>query len=55
MKGATLAAFAGTALRLLPGLAGAALVSLAAWLVFPPAGIALAGLFLLLVDRRLAA
>jgi hypothetical protein len=40
-------------LRSAPGLGGAALVSFAGWDVFHPAGFALAGVFLLLIDRRL--
>ncbi|MFA5712534.1 hypothetical protein [Mycolicibacterium sp.] len=36
----------------LPGVAGAGLISFGAWLAWAPAGFIVAGLFLLLLDRR---
>lgn len=47
-----LAAAAGWAAARLPGVAGAVLVSAAAWLVYVPAGLAVAGVFCLLADWR---
>jgi len=47
-----LAAACGWAAARLPGAAGAALVSAAAWLVYVPAGLAVAGAFLLAADWR---
>lgn len=47
-----LAAVAGWAVARLPGVAGAALVSAAGWMVYEPAGLALAGGFCLLADWR---
>ena len=48
-----LASAAGAALRVLPGAAGAALVSWGAGLAWPPLGLATAGAFLLMLDRRM--
>jgi hypothetical protein len=39
--------------RTVPGLAGAALVSGGVWQVFRPAGVIVAGAFLLMLDRRI--
>ncbi|MEU0691437.1 hypothetical protein [Streptomyces uncialis] len=47
-----LAAAAGWTVARLPGAAGALLVSAAAWLVYMPAGLAVAGGFCLLADWR---
>lgn len=47
-----LASAAGWASRRLPGAAGAVLVSSAAWLVYVPAGLAVAGAFCLMADWR---
>lgn len=47
-----LAVAAGWAARLLPGIAGAVLISVAACMVYLPAGLAVAGGFCLLADRR---
>ncbi|MET7779573.1 hypothetical protein ABZU94_29755 [Streptomyces mirabilis] len=47
-----LAAACGWAAARLPGVAGAALVSAAAWLVYVPAGLAVGGVFLLAADWR---
>ncbi|MFE2132243.1 hypothetical protein ACFW9X_03190 [Streptomyces sp. NPDC059466] len=47
-----LAAAAGWTLRYLPSVAGAALVSAAAWLIYVPAGLAVAGVFCLAADWR---
>lgn len=47
-----LASAAGWTAARLPGVAGAALVSLAGWMVYEPAGVALAGGFCLLADWR---
>ncbi|MFI5955822.1 hypothetical protein [Cryptosporangium sp. NPDC051539] len=44
----------GRGLRLLPGVAGALLLSGAAWMLTPVAGLAVAGVFLLAVDWRLS-
>lgn len=56
---AAVAAGAGHALRaarrvvmVTPGVAGPLLVSYGAWLAWPPAGFVVAGVFLLLLDRR---
>lgn len=35
-----------------PGVAGAGLVAFGAWLAWPPVGFVVAGVFLLLLDRR---
>ncbi|MER7814075.1 hypothetical protein [Streptomyces sp. NPDC096153] len=48
----SLAAGAGWAVGRLPGVAGAALVSAAGWMVYQPAGLAIAGVFCLLADWR---
>ncbi|MER8004980.1 hypothetical protein [Streptomyces sp. NPDC094149] len=48
----TLAAAAGWTLARLPGVAGAALISWAACMVYLPAGLAVAGAFCLLADWR---
>lgn len=47
-----LATAAGWALRMLPGVAGALLLSAAAWLIYVPAGLAVAGVFCLAADWR---
>jgi len=47
-----LAAACGWAAARLPGVAGALLVSAAAWLVYVPAGLAVAGAFCLAADWR---
>jgi len=47
-----LAAACGWAAARLPGVAGAVLISAAAWQVYAPAGLALAGVFCLLADWR---
>ena len=47
-----LAAAAGWAAARLPGVAGAVLVSASGWMVYEPAGLALAGAFCLLADWR---
>lgn len=47
-----LAAVAGWTLRYLPSAAGAVLVSAAAWLIYVPAGLAVAGVFCLAADWR---
>jgi hypothetical protein len=47
-----LAGAAGWIVAKLPGAAGAALVSVAGWLVYEPAGLLLAGTFFLLADWR---
>lgn len=47
-----LAGAAGAAVARLPGLLGAGLVSTAGWMVYEPAGLAIAGVFCLLVDWR---
>lgn len=47
-----LAAAAGWTLRYLPSTAGAVLVSAAAWLIYVPAGLAVAGAFCLAADWR---
>jgi len=47
-----LAAAAGWTAARLPGVAGAALISLAGWMVYAPAGLAVAGVFCLLADWR---
>lgn len=47
-----LASAAGWVARRLPGLAGAALVSWAACMVYLPAGLAVAGAFCLMADWR---
>ncbi|MEU6702543.1 hypothetical protein [Streptomyces wuyuanensis] len=48
----SLAAAAGWAVGRLPGVAGAALISTAGWMVYQPAGLAIAGVFCLLADWR---
>ncbi|MFE2352216.1 hypothetical protein [Kitasatospora cineracea] len=48
-----LAAAAGTAVRYLPGTAGAVCASASAWMVWAPLGWLAAGTFLLLLDRRM--
>jgi hypothetical protein len=47
-----LASAVGWAVRKAPGVAGAVLVSCAAWQVYEPAGLAVAGTFCLWVDWR---
>lgn len=47
-----LAATAGWTLRYLPSVSGAVLVSAAAWLIYVPAGLAVAGAFCLAADWR---
>ncbi|MEU8713610.1 hypothetical protein [Streptomyces sp. NPDC048663] len=47
-----LAAAAGWVVPRVPGVLGAALVSCAAWMVYAPAGLAVAGAFCLLADWR---
>lgn len=47
-----LAAAAGWTLRMLPSTAGAVLLSAAAWLIYVPAGLAVAGAFCLAADWR---
>ncbi|WP_326786454.1 hypothetical protein [Streptomyces sp. NBC_00151] len=47
-----LATAAGWSLRHLPGAAGALLLSAAAWLIYVPAGLAVAGMFCLAADWR---
>ena len=47
-----LAGAAGWVVARLPGVAGAVLVSTAGWLVYEPAGLALAGAFCLWADWR---
>lgn len=47
-----LASASGWLARRLPGLAGAVLVSAAAWSVYTPAGLAVAGAFCLIADWR---
>ncbi|MFE6482404.1 hypothetical protein ACFVGN_05615 [Streptomyces sp. NPDC057757] len=47
-----LAAAAGWTLRYLPSVAGAVLLSAAAWMVYVPAGLAVAGVFCLVADWR---
>jgi hypothetical protein len=47
-----LASAAGWTVRRLPGVAGAVLVSAAAWQVYVPAGLAVAGAFCLWADWR---
>ncbi|MFE3381920.1 hypothetical protein [Streptomyces anulatus] len=47
-----LAGAAGSFVRQLPSTAGACLVSAAGWMVYEPAGLALAGLFCLAADWR---
>jgi hypothetical protein len=47
-----LAGVAGHAAARLPGVTGAVLVSAAAWLVYVPAGLAVAGAFCLMADWR---
>ncbi|MFD7791022.1 hypothetical protein [Streptomyces sp. NPDC059759] len=47
-----LASASGWVLRHLPGLAGAGLLSAAAWSIYAPAGLAVAGVFCLAVDWR---
>lgn len=49
-----LAAAAGWVVAMLPSAAGGALISVAGWMVYPPAGLALAGAFCLLADWRAA-
>lgn len=41
-------------LAFVPGLAGAVAISVGAWLAWPPAGLVAAGLFLLMLDRRMS-
>ncbi|MFE2041667.1 hypothetical protein ACFXAZ_12185 [Streptomyces sp. NPDC059477] len=48
----SVASAAGWTARYLPGVAGAVLASAAAWLVYVPAGLAVAGVFCLLADWR---
>ncbi|MFJ5893783.1 hypothetical protein [Streptomyces californicus] len=48
----SLAAAAGWCLARLPGAAGAVLVSAGAWMVYAPAGLAVAGGFCLAADWR---
>ncbi|MFE7099759.1 hypothetical protein [Streptomyces erythrochromogenes] len=50
---AALASAAGAALRVLPAVGGALLVSYGAWLAWAPAGFLAGGVFLLLLDRRM--
>lgn len=47
-----LAAVAGWVVAKTPGVAGAVLISSAGWLVYEPAGLALAGAFCLAADWR---
>ncbi|MEU9380008.1 hypothetical protein AB0D38_02910 [Streptomyces sp. NPDC048279] len=47
-----LAAAAGWTIARLPGVLGAVLISWAAWMVYAPAGLAVAGAFCLLSDWR---
>lgn len=47
----TLLRLARPAVRFAPGAAGALLVSVGAWLAWPPAGLIVAGLLLLAMDR----
>ncbi|MFD8797215.1 hypothetical protein [Streptomyces atroolivaceus] len=49
-----LAGAAGWTIRVLPGVAGAGLVSAAGWMVYEPAGVFLAGVFCLAADWRRA-
>jgi hypothetical protein len=48
-----LAGWAGSAVRSIPGAAGALLIAYGAWQAWAPAGPIVAGLFLLAADRRI--
>lgn len=48
----TLLRLARPGVRLAPGVGGAVLVTVGAWMAWPPAGVVAAGVFLLMVDRQ---
>lgn len=50
---ARLAGWTGSAVRSIPGAAGALLIAYGAWQAWTPAGAIVAGLFLLAADRRI--